>query len=73
MKTMTVFTFKINHLDFNGNIIDHYEKQERFVLAETEEEAIEKMEKYRNDMINKGYANFTYQFSPTVEIENVIV
>ena len=70
---MTVFAFKIIHLDFNGNIMDYTEKQERYVLAETEEEAEEKIEKYRKEMVSKGFADFIIQPNPSVEIENVIV
>ena len=70
---MTVFTFKINHIDADRKIIDIDEKQERYVLAETEEEAVEKIEKYRKEMISKGLADFIIQPNPIVEIENVIV
>lgn len=52
---------------------DPFNKQERYVLANTEEEAIEKMMQYRTEMIKSGSANFIFSFNPTVELENVII
>lgn len=52
---------------------DPFDKQERYVLADTESEAIMKMQQYRTEMLKKGYANFIFSMSPTVELENVIV
>lgn len=65
---MTVFCFKIR-FEYD----DPCDTQERYVLANTEEEAIEKMFQYRTEMIKKGTANFIFSFNPTVELENVIV
>ena len=65
---MKVFCFKIR-FEYD----DPFDKQERYVLANTEEEAIEKMLQYRTEMIKKGTRNFIFSFSPTVELENVIV
>lgn len=52
---------------------DPFDKQERYVLANTEAEAIGKMQQYRTEMLKKGYANFIFSFNPTVELENVII
>lgn len=65
---MTIFTFKIHYSD---SIFD--DVQERYVLAETEEEAQEKLDEYRKRMIADGFADFVVLGYPTVELENVIV
>lgn len=70
---MTVFTFKIYHLDSNGQPITNFDIQERFVLAETEEEAEKKLDKHRKEMVVNGFADFVVLGCPTVELENVIV
>lgn len=61
---MTVFRFNIH---FGNDDV-----QRRYVVATTEEEAVEKLESYRRDMVWEGFANFTYD-GPWVEIDNVIV
>lgn len=63
---MTVFKFNIWYIG------DKYEDmQVRYVIAETEDEAIKKLEDYREKTINDGFADFTWA-GGTVEIENVI-
>jgi hypothetical protein len=69
---MTVFKFRIFHLE-KGCIADINEKQLRYVLADTEEEAVKKLDKYRKEMISKGFADFILFGCPTVETENVII
>lgn len=46
--------------------------QHRYVVAESEEEATAKIEAYRMDMVNQGFAFFRIIPHPIVEIENVI-
>ena len=69
---MTVFEFRIFHLDTNGRIADLDEKQFRYVMAETEEEAKAKLGAHCRDLLQKGFAGFVYN-APTVEVENVII
>ena len=69
---MTVFTFKIYHLDGNGQPITNFDIQERYVLAKTEEEAEKKLDEYRKEMVSNGFADFVLLGCPTVELENVI-
>lgn len=61
---MTIFRFNI----FYGQ---ETEKQVRFVMANTEEEAVNKMEANRKQEIEKGYSDFSY-VGGWVEMENVI-
>lgn len=63
---MTVFRFTIYYTSTD-------DLQVRYVLAETEEEAIDKMEEYRRTARYDGMANFEFSYNPTVELENVIV
>ena len=60
--------FKYN-IHFDGADIDDI--QTRYVVAVTEEEAEEKMEQYRQDMADKGFADFTF-WGGWVEIDGVI-
>lgn len=55
----------------------HYESdpnfyQERFVVANTEQEALEKIERYSKIMVKRGFDKFIWNYNPTVEIEYVI-
>lgn len=61
---MTVFVFNIWYIDLDS-------MQHRYVVAETEEKAIEKLEKYRNDSIANGISDFIWA-GPWVNTENVI-
>lgn len=61
-----VFKYSIH---FDGADIDDI--QTRYVVASSEEDAEEKMESYREDMVNKGFADFTY-WGGWVEIDGVI-
>lgn len=61
---MTVYKFNIF---YDGD----EEKQTRFVCASDEEEAYNKIEKYRKNKIKQCFADFKY-FLLCVEIENVI-
>lgn len=63
---MTVFCFTIYY-----PITDDIQK--RYVLAETEQEAIDKMEEHRRHLRYDGLATFDFSYNPTVELENVIV
>lgn len=51
---------------------DNKETVERFIIAKDEEEAIDKMEDFRNAFVSRGFADFIYNFNPTVEMENLI-
>lgn len=62
---MSVFRYNIF---FEGDT----DKQERYVVAETEQEAEQKMEAYRQQMIKDGFSDFTY-CGGWVEIYGVIV
>lgn len=62
---MTVFTFKCW---YEGDD----ERQERYVLAKSEEEAIKKMELYTESLFNRGFGNLIFA-DPIVELENVII
>ena len=64
---MSVFRFNIW---FDGDSFD--DRQERFVLAEDEQEAFEKMEAYEQKMLDAGFANFKY-CGGWVEIWDVII
>jgi hypothetical protein len=70
---MTVFEFRIYHLDGNGNTEDYTEEQFRYVLADTEEEAERKLEEYRKKMVANGYADFRHCANPKVALDNVII
>jgi hypothetical protein len=70
---MTIFEFRIFHLNEKGCIADHDEKQFRYVAAETEEEAERKLDAYRKDLIKKGFADFMVCGIPNVELEGVIM
>ena len=63
---MTVFCFTIYYPGTDDT-------QVRYVLAETEEEAINKMEEYRRTARYDGMAYFEFGYNPTVELENVII
>lgn len=63
----TVFRFNIV---FEG---DRESVQQRFVVADTEEEAIEKIEKYSEDLVAKGFDRCIWLgCAPAVELEYVI-
>jgi hypothetical protein len=51
----------------------NFDIQERYVLAETEEEAEAKLNEYRKKMVANGFADFAVLGQPTVELENVII
>ena len=70
---MTVFEFKILHLNADGCVADYDENQVRYVLADTEKEAERKLDAYRKDMVSKGFADFKVYANPLVELEGVIV
>lgn len=61
---MTVFKYNILYNDGD--------KQERYVIAETEDEAEQKIEAHRQQMVKDGFADFRY-YGGWVEIEGVIV
>ena len=65
---MKVYCFKVR---FKGD--DLQEVQNRYVLAENEEKAIEKMERYAQKLEEKGFAKVYFSVTPTVELENVII
>lgn len=71
MKDATVFKFHIWFKNSDGTI-DHDFLQTRFVVATTEEEAESKMEAYRKQMINDGFADFVYTYM-SVELDHVIL
>ena len=62
---MTVFKYNIW---FDGD----EDKQERYVVAETEEEAERKLLAYRDQLIKDGFDSFTYA-GAWVELSNVII
>ena len=66
-KTSIVFKYKIW---FEGDDCDQY--QFRFVSANTEEQAEEKLNKYRKELIKNGFADFRYG-DPVVEVEGLII
>lgn len=70
---MTVFIFKIYHIDSNGQPTTNFDIQERYVLAKNEQEAEKKLDEYRKRMIADGFADFVALGCPTVELENVII
>ena len=70
---MKVFKFRIFHCDKDGLIYDYTEHQERYVLAETEEEAEKKLDEYRKKMVANGFSDFRFLDCPKVDTENVIV
>jgi hypothetical protein len=47
------------------------DKQVRFVVARDEFEADDKMERYRKNLVKRGFADFQF-FGPLVEIDNVV-
>jgi hypothetical protein len=61
---MTVYKYNIF---FDGD----EDKQERFVVARDEFEADDKIERYRKNLVKRGFSNFQF-FGPWVEIDNVI-
>lgn len=63
---MTVFRFNVYYSNSD-------DLQVRFVLAENEEEAINKMEEHCRALRYDGIADFHFSYNPTVELENVIV
>lgn len=65
-----VFDFKIA---FEGDFENGFEPQHRYVVASTEEEAVEKLEKHNTAMQKLGYAPFEIVGYPTVELDYVIV
>ena len=67
MDSKTVFRF---HVYFES---DKACIQQRFVVADSEEEAIEKIEKYSDDLVAKGFDRLIWLgCAPTVELEYVI-
>lgn len=70
MKFQTVFTFILN-LDPD---CDPQDRQERYVVADSEDEAIEKFHQYLMHQKALGFAEpASYSYYPTVELMNVIV
>ncbi len=66
----TVFTFVV-HFDAD---CDPQFRQERYVVAHTEDEAIEKFNAYLEMQAENGFQKpYCYSFYPTVELQNVIV
>lgn len=65
---MTVFEFKGYFQNDND-----MEIQTRYVMAETTEEACYKLDKYVEEMVERGFARFIFDRLPTVEVDNVIV
>lgn len=67
MNKHSVFKFTM----FFGSVVD---REERYVVAETEAEAIEKFKKYLHYRSEHGCAKpISYSHDPTVEIDYVIV
>ena len=64
---MTVFSFTII---FPGDVDDI---QTRFVGANTENEAWEKLEKHFEELAKQGFEKPIYTANPYVELENVII
>ena len=64
---MTVFTFKIFYE------IDDDFAQERFVVAESAEEAIEKINAHFEKLHSEGFMKPVFVSDPFVELYNVIV
>ena len=64
---MTIFKFTICYDNDFENL------QFRYVCAESEAEAIEKLCKHNDNMVKNGYMKFTFDDSPIVEIENIII
>lgn len=65
---MKVYCFKVR---FKGD--DLQEVQNRYVLAENEDQAIDKMESYAKKLEEDGFAKVYFSVTPTVELENVII
>ena len=61
--------FKFNAF-FEGDL---EEITERYVAANTQEEAIEKFEKMSDELVANGFARLISCGDPLVEIENVII
>ena len=68
MKQVTIFEFTVW---FEGNEDDKH--QRRYVAAETEGEAIEKIEAYSKSLKEQGFAKLLFSSCPLVEIEGVIL
>lgn len=64
-----VYKFRIWFKTPNGHDLDHV--QERYVLAENEEEAELKMDDYRKQMVKDGFCDFMFS-CVAVEIQEVI-
>lgn len=60
---MTVYCFAIFYED---------EPQHRYVVARSEEEATEKLEKHFAELEEQGYARPCFVTSPTIEISYVV-
>ena len=70
MNNHTVFKFT---MFFDGDFRPE-DRQERYVGAKTEAEAIDKFNKYLQHQADAGFAKPTaYSYYPTVEIDYVIV
>lgn len=66
----SVYTFT---LFFNNEYLPE-DRQERYVVAETEEDAIDKFHQYLDQQKADGFAAPThYSYYPTVELANIIV
>lgn len=63
---LTVFDFS-GYFEGDMDFVQH-----RFVVAETEEEAVEKMEQYVEELVNSGCARFIFDYNPTVEVDFII-
>ena len=64
---MTVYEFK-GYFKSSPNDIQY-----RYVCANTEEEAYEKIEKYARKLVRNGFDRFVWQYNPIVDISSVIV
>ena len=70
MNNHTVFKFT---MFFDGDFRPE-DRQERYVVAKTEAEAIDKFNKYLQHQADAGFAKpAAYSYYPTVEIDYVIV
>lgn len=70
---MLLFVFPIYHLDKDGNIMDYDERQERMVVANSEEEAMKKLDEYRKKMVADGFADFRFSENYRIDGTNIIV
>jgi hypothetical protein len=67
METITIYKFKIFY------DLDDLEAQERFVVAESEDEAWDKINNHFEMMHREGFAKPVFIADPTVEIDRAII